>query len=563
MSKLNPPRWIDRLLEWILKDRFADEILGDLHEWYTWKQDTLPQRKLVAGYFKGVALAIKPYKIKKVDELFISLIDIMMISNNIKIGIRSLLQHRLFTSINVLGLTISLVSFLFIYAYIRYELSYDNFHTHSDQVYRVLKRYPESGVLSGKTPSPLAEAFLTEFEGRIEFARLGWDPVFIEENGERYYEPGFYWGDSSLFDVFSLPFLHGDPEHALTDKNTVVLTQAVAEKYFGKGVNPVGQLLKTKIYDGNAELLMRVDGVLKELPSNTDLPFKLIGAITTTFDLYQGFAKNWDFYWLETYASIPNKNDLHYIREHIPEFVEKAIGPEYVDKYSFFFQPFDEIHLYSGEVEGVTVTGNIRYIITFSIIGIFIIVIATINYLNLMGARMNKRRKEAGMRKVMGASKTQLFGQYITESNLTLLISFALGLLLAIMLWPVFIRFLGKDIPLDILFSWDSLLVFLCVIFLSGTLAGLYPAWLLTSISSAQAIHKQDNFLRKNRLQKVLVAFQFAISIFLIVTSLMIFRQIHYMSEKDLGFNKDQLVSIKVEDRALQEKILTIKAEMG
>ena len=180
------------------------------------------------------------------------------------------------------------------------------------------------------------------------------------------------------------------------------------------------------------------------------------------------------------------------------------------------------MHLYSTEVSGANAETSIDNIITFVIIGIFIILIATINYLNLMGARVNKRTKEVGVRKVLGASKKQLLVQFLTESNITLFLSMLMGITLVYLLWPVFINFLAKPIPFSILVTKESVSLFIALIFVCGTLAGSYPAWLLTSVSVSKMINKQANNRRKNNLQKVLVSFQFAVSVFLIISSDMI-----------------------------------------
>ena len=559
----NPPGWVDRFLTAILKDRFVDEAIGDMHEWYAWKQGSMSGFRLNLFYMLGVFQAIRPYKIKKIGGLFLLTLDAIMISNNVKISLRSLLAHRLFTFINLLGLTISLVSFLFIYTYVKYELSYDNFHPKADHIYKVLKRHPQTGHLSRSTSTPLAEAFLLEFEGDMQFARYGEDPAFVRVGDDKYYEGNFYWGDSTLFNVFNMPFLYGNPKKALTEKNTLVLTQEVSEKYFGEGTNPVGKLLPVKLYDGNVEMLMRVDGVMRSLPPNTDLPFEIIGSIANAFELYSQFNDSWSFFWLHTYAYIPDVKDLSGITGQIPNLVEKNLGPQYVDRVSYHFQPLKKMHLYSAEVERSGTDGNVNYIITFALAGIFIIIIAAINYLNLMGARVNKRRKETNIRKVLGANKAQLFGQFLTESILTVFASLLISLVLSYLLWPSFKGFLGKELPMSVVFGWDTLVVMLVIALLSGTLSGLYPAWLLATVPTNQVVDKHKSGIQRNRFLKILVSFQFSISMFLILSTLVIFRQVNFMSKKHLGFNKEQLLSIKVEDKSQQEKILLIKDQMG
>ena len=557
-----PPKWIDSFLETILRDRFADEVLGDLHEWFHWKQEEYSSYKLKRTYFWNAFRAIRPHQLKRVKNLLITLTDHTMIHNNIKISIRSLLQHRFFTLINVLGLTISLISFLLIYAFVSHERSYNESHEKGGHIYRVLRKNMESGQRERPLPSPLAKAYLRDFEGAMEFARFGQDPVFVQLEDQRFYEDQFYWSDSSVFRIFDLPFLYGKADEALTETNTVVLTKSISEKYFGKGVNPVGQALPIKIYDGDTEMLMRIDGVVEDLPGNSDLPFQLLGSIANAFDLYSRFNDHWWFSWLHTYVYIPNASDLSRIERHTPKIVARELNEEMATHMSFDFQPLSEVHLYSEEVSGSLTDGSIIQVRVFSVVAVFILLIASINYLNLISARMNKRKKEVGIRRVMGARGVQIMFQLFTESTLAILLSFILAMGVTALVWPIFIDAIGKPIPISILFEWDAISILALVLISCALISGLYPAWLATSIRNSSLIDKQSLALGKHRMQKGLVTFQFGIAVFLVVSSVLIFRQVDYMATKDLGFDKEQLVSIKVEDKVLQNKIDIIKQAM-
>ena len=563
MNKKIPPAWVDRLLDALLKERFADETIGDLHEWYALKQETQSKLQLTYFYFLSVLKALRIYKLKKIRELLILVTEIMMVNNNIKLSIRSLINNRFFTVINLIGLSVSLAAFLFIYAYLRYELSYDDFHAKKDKIYRVLNADEQSAGRGRPTPTPLASAFNTYFPDEVTFARFGQDPVFLEVEESKFYEENFYWGDPAIFSVFDLPFLYGNSESALTNPNTIVLTQEKSEAYFGKGVNPVGKMLPVKIYDGNERLLMRVDGVMKKLPTNTELPFELIGSIANAFELYKQFNNHWGFNWLHTYAYIPNDNDLKRIVNHIPVIRKEMMPSQVSDQHTFEFQPLDKVHLYSADVSGSLTSGNINYIITFTIIGIFIILIATINYLNLMGARINKRRSEVGVRKVLGANRGQLFSQFLTESNLTISISLLMALCIVGFLFGQFTAFIGKPIPLDVFFNWETAVLLLLLVLVCGAVSGVYPALILTTLKLEVNVNNHKRIKRRSNFQKALVTFQFAISVFLIISTFIIFQQVHFMTRTNLGFNKEQLVSIKVEDRLLQDKIKLIRDEMA
>ena len=558
----HPPKWIDRVLEYFLKDRFADEVLGDLHEWYYWKQETYSNVKLKRTYCWNAFRALRLHQLKKLKNLLVQLIDNTMLNNNLKIGVRSLLQNRSFTAINVLGLTLSLISFMFIYAFIRYESSYNSFHPKQNEIYRLLRKNLVDGKRERPMPSPVLPAFLRDFEGAMEFASFGQDPVFVKLDDQRYYEAEFYWSDASVFELFDLPFVYGNPKAALQQKNTVVLTRQVAEKYFGAGVNPVGRSLPIKIYDGNVEMQMRIDGVIEDLPSNSDLPFQLLASMRSVDELYSQITAAWWISWLHVYVRIPDESTLRRIEVAVPMIVERELGEEMAAQMTFEFQPLSEVHLHSEDVHASGTDGSIRQIMILSVIGVFILLIASINYLNLVSARMSRRRKEVGIRRVMGAASGQIMGQFFTESSLTILFSFLLAIGFTGAIWPMFNDLLGKTMPMALLFGWEAIaqisLVVLGVILLSG----IYPAWLAGSMCTKGLIDKQGTLRSKRFLQKSLVTFQFAITVFLVVSSVLIFRQVDFMSKKDLGFDKDMLVSVKVEDKALQEKIDVIKNVM-
>ncbi len=558
----HPPRWIDVVLEYFLKDRFLDEVLGDLHEWYYWKQETYSTGRLKRMYCWNVFRALRIHQLKRVKNLLINLMDNTMLNNNLKVGIRSLFQNRFFTVINVFGLTLSLVSFMLIYAFVQYEKSFNDFHPKKDQLYRVLRKNTTTGERERPLPSPLSKAFLQDFEGTMEFARFGQDPVFVKLEENRFYEADFYWGDASVLKIFDLPFVYGNPDAALEQKNTVVLTRTISEKYFGEGVNPVGRALPIKIYDGNVDMQMRVDGVIEDLPSNSDLPFQLLASMNSVDELYSQFLDEWWLSWLHVYVQIPDKTSLARIQAAVPQILERELGEDMASQMTFEFQPLSEVHLYSEDVAASVTEGSIRQVVILSVIGVFILLIASINYLNLISARMSRRSKEVGVRRVMGARSGQIMGQFFTESALAVLLSFLLAIGLTGGLWSMFNEMLDREMPISLLTSWESIFQLITVVIAVVALSGLYPAWLAGSIRLKGLVDKQVASRGKRWLQKSLVTFQFGVTVFLVVSSVLIFRQVRYMSEKDLGFNKDLLVSVKVEDKALQQKINVIKGVM-
>ena len=556
---MNPPKYIIWLLDHLLKDIYADEIIGDLYEWCDLNSQTNARLQIHIYALKVLSGSIKLRKLKSTQNILKGLTNSTMAHNQLRMSVKALLNNKLFTVINLIGLTVSFAAFIFIYSYIRYEKSYDGYHVNKNNIYRIIKNYKESGDLVRSTPSPLAQAFLRHFDGSIQFARFGQDPVIASIEDNKYYEENFYWGDSSIFTTFTIPFKYGDPNNVLKDPNSVVISAKVAKKYFGD-INPVGQTLQVKVYDGNVDYGLRIDGVFEDLPPNSDLPFELVGSIQNAFDLYKQFNSHWGFNWLHTYAII-QESDMPRIKAGIPQIIEDAMGPDNVNKISFYFQPLEEVHLYSSDISGSKTSGNINYIITLSLIAIAIVVIAAFNYLNMMASTVNKRRKYVAINKILGAGKRVLFSQFILESLLSVTISFIVGLVLTLVLWPFYQSLIAKPIPLSTIYQLSSIGVFILVILATCLIASLQPAIILSKIKgNTSAI--RNNIRQKLKFQRILVATQFAVAVFLICGTFTIYKQVQFAVSESLGFDSNQLVSIKVEDRHLQTQIEEIKNEL-
>ncbi|WP_258099279.1 ABC transporter permease [Marinoscillum pacificum] len=556
---MNPPKYIIWLLDHLLKEIYADEIIGDLYEWCDLRSPNSTYKQMHFYALKVLFGSFRLRKLKSTQNILKGLTNSTMANNQLRMSVKALLNNKLFTAINLIGLTISFTAFIFIYSYISYEKSYDQFHSKKENIYRVIKNYKESGEMVRSTPSPLANAFLQQFDGSIQFARFGQDPVVSSIGKNNYYEENFYWGDSSIFTTFTIPFKYGDPENVLKGPNSVVISASTAKKYFGD-INPVGQTLQIKVYDGNADYGLKIDGVFEDLPANSDLPFELVGSIQNAFDLYKQFNNHWGFNWLHTYAVI-QESDLSRIQAGIPLIIEEALGPDNISKISFYFQPLKEVHLYSNEISGSRTTGNIDYVITLSFIAIAIIIIAAFNYLNMMASTVNKRRKYVAINKILGAGKRELFSQFILESLLAVSIAFGVGIVLTFVLWPFYQSLIAKPIPIDTIYQLSSIGIYLLIILSTCLIASLQPAFILSKIKgNTSAI--RNNIRQKLKFQRILVATQFAIAVFLICGTFTIYKQVQFAVSESLGFDSDQLVSIKVEDRSLQSKITDIKNEL-
>lgn len=557
-----PPIWVENLLELFIQDYFLDETLGDLYEWYQLNQH-LPRYLLTIKYFLLAIRSLRPYRLKKTQKIFLNIIDISMLNNDLKVGIRSIFKNLRFSLINLLGLTTAFTCTLFIYSYVSHENSFHDYHPKTDQIYSIVKQSTSDGSLTRYTTTPLVPALQNEFPGSATFARIGQDPVYIHTGKSSFYEANFYWADPTLLSIFDFEFLYGSASASLNVPNSIVLTEQSAVKYFGEGVDPVGKTLDVKIYDGDLQLSMRVSGVLKKFPSNQDFPFEILGSMSNALEIYSQFENSWGLNWLLTYALFERDDEVAKIEARSNAFFNKYMGQGSETDKAFFFQPIKEIHLFSQHISRSHSTGNYRNVLAIVAIGIFIVLIAGINYINMVTARLHKRGKEVGIRKFNGATKYQLIKQFLTESGLIVFVSALVSYILAYVLWQPFTLFISTSIPIETLLSPSFVIIYLGLALVLTLAAGGYPAWLLSSLDMLKMIRGIHKKISRAQLRRILVIVQFGISAFLIICTLVIWDQINFMSNKSLGFNQEQLVVIPVESKDLQARIDVIKNEVS
>ncbi len=553
--------WVEHFLQFVLKGRFQDEVIGDLHEWYELESEKGRTTLLFIRYTWIVLRSLKPYQLKRGSELLWTITDFDMIGIDLKLGLRTLLKHSRFTMINALGLTSAFCTVIFIYAYVGFEQSYDRHHTNIDQIYRVLTW--NEGSRHRSTPTPLKKAFQSAFGEELTFARFGQDPVFLSHGEARFYEEDFYWGDAELFEVFDLPLKYGNASEVLRSPNTIVLTEEVSDRLFGEGVNPIGRRLEVKVYDSNAELTMRIDGVLETLPTPTDLPFRALGSISNALDMYSQFSESWGFQWLHTYVMFPDVHLKQRVEEGLPDLISTHRGEDQRGRTSYVFQPLKDVHLHSADIARSHVDGDIANVRIFLVVGFLVFLIAAINYLNLTLARVPRRAHDTSVRKIHGAFPWQLARQLILESALLTAFCFLVALGVVILLWPVYLELVGKEVPLNSLFTMRFCLTALLVVLGTCLVAAIYPALVLSRMAPLMGLKSEASTNRRRNLRFLLVTFQFGISMFLLVSTGVIFGQLRYMINAELGLETSHLVDIKVEDRDLQSQIELLREEMG
>lgn len=482
-----------------------------------------------------------------------------MFKNYFKIAFRNLLNKKFYSAINILGLSIGMACCMLIFLYVSHELSYDSFHSKANRIYRLVTdiKTPTEIINISITSAPMGTYLKKDFPEVSEVARIDYSSVLLQKDDQQFQEDESLFADASFFEVFDFPLLRGNASTALAEPFNVVLTEDAAKKYFGKQ-DPIGQSLRM---DGNHDVT--VTGVVGNVPSNSQIQFSmLISMSTLTEKLNPGMEEEWGNFGFYTFLLLSEPTNPTALEAKIPAFMEQHIGPfmkEYNMHYSLFLEPLRSVYLHSDR--GGEVTGNLANIYIFSIIAGFILLIACINFMNLATARATERAKEVGIRKVIGAMRRQLTLQFLSESILLSLIAFVLASLFCELLLPAFNQLSGKIITESIFQNSAYLLLLFLLALGVGTLAGIYPAFVLSSFKPVAVL--KGRFSSSSRgllLRKGLVIIQFTISIMLIAGTAIVYTQLDYMRSQGLGFKKEQMLVIDFKgDEKVKQQLEAIK----
>lgn len=462
-----------------------------------------------------------------------------MIKNYIKIALRNLWRHKSFSFINIVGLAVGMTACFLIFMYVKFELSYDNFHQKAEQIYRLntdIKSANETMKIA-VTSAPMGPAIKTDFPEVLESTRIFPASLVVKVNNQLFKEDKVIYAEPSLFKVFSIELLKGNAELALKNPNSVVLTQSTAKKYFGPA-NPIGKVLLVE-----NKYPAVVTGVVKDMPENTQLKFDLIYSISSLEQLYPARLAQWGNFGNTTYLLLAKGTNTAHLQAKLPAFLSKYISE--TDRkqgmdYALFLQPLKETYMDSRANNGES--GNMSNIYIFSIVAIFILLIAAINFINLTTARATERAKEVGVRKVIGAARGQLTMQFLGESVMLCLIAFIVAIILISLLLPLFNQLAGKIISPN-LFAHGYIFILLLISLLIGLSAGAYPALTLSGFKPIVILKGRfSTSVKGTLLRKGLVVFQFTISIILIIGTLVVYNQLNFMRNQPLGFEKNQMV---------------------
>jgi predicted permease len=458
-----------------------------------------------------------------------------MLKNYLKIAFRNLARQKGSSFINITGLAIGMTCSMLILLWVQHELSYDRFNEHADDVYRVVENQFYAGgeiFPVAVTPSPLAPALKEQFPEIIKATRFNFNSMPVKK-GDKVFTEGIAFADADIFDIFTLQFIKGNAITALSEPHSILLTEDAAEKYFGED-DPVGQVLRVLNRDD-----FLVTGVIKNIPDNSHLKFDLLAPFIYLKELGSSM-EQWGANWCYTYIRLKENTPYAEVDKKIVDLIKKNNQDSGTEIY---LQPLTKIHLYSSGKYTADIGGHgdIQYVKIFSAIALFVLLIACINFMSLATARSERRAKEVGLRKVVGAQRHQLIKQFFSEAVLLSLISFLVALLLTELLLPMFNDLSGKKLALSKLDA-NVLLGFFGIALLSGVVSGSYPALYLSSFNPIATLKSSRNSRAGGSLfRKILVVFQFALSVIMIIGTLVVSRQMDYIRNKNLGLDKENI----------------------
>jgi len=560
----------ERIFRFYCHPDFQEDILGDLEEYY---EVNLEERGKAYANRKFLFDSLLLFRISLLKDNWFTqnIIRTTMVKNNIKVAYRSMMRHKFYSMLNLAGLAISMAACVFIAIYVKDELSYDKHFQNSERIFRVANylKFANNEFNLPTAPDPLAKTVKEEFPEVIKAGRNRGDASMMIQVGENFYQQEHItWADQEWMDIFKFSVLQGDKDHLLDQPNTVVLEQTTARKFFGEE-DPLGKVIKVNNTDD-----MVVTGVIADIPDNTHFNYDMFISMLNREDARQNFWLSNNFL---TYVELQTAQQKAAFEEKMPGFllthmseqVQQVMGADMKEGLEagaldlrYYLQPIGEIHLTSNLDFELGPTSTIRYVYMFSIIGAFILLIACINFMNMATARATIRAKEVGVRKVLGSLRKQLIGQFLTEAILNAFIAMLLAVGIVYLLLNGFNELTEKTL-INPVFGEAGLWPYLLLAtFVIGILAGIYPAFVLSSFTPVRVLKGDASKGRSSQwLRNILVVIQFATSIFLIIGSTLVYSQLDYLQHKDLGFNKDQILIVN-ETQLLGEQLDAFKTEL-
>ncbi|WP_407557442.1 ABC transporter permease [Winogradskyella sp. 4-2091] len=485
-----------------------------------------------------------------------------MIKNYIKIALRNLYRHKGFTFLNIIGLAIGMTAGFLVLLYVNFELSYDTMHSKSDSIYRVVADIdtPSEKIEAGMAAWPIGPNINKEFPEILNFTRVNTEDLTFVRDGKKFLEEDVIAVDSAFFEIFDFKFIKGNKKESLKAPNSLVISETIATKYFGTN-NPIGQNIILENFDNPAI----VTGVMEAIPENSQIQADILISMITYTAAPSERDEQWGNYGPSIYILTANGTNAKNLEAKFPDFLEKKTGDEMRESKMFvtlFLEPFEDVYLRSDR--SGYVSGDMNNVYIFSIIGVFILLIASINFINLTTARSAERAKEVGIRKVVGAEKNQLAFQFIGESIIICLVAFVVAVGLTVLGLPYFNELAGKTVSSGVFSEPINILYLFIIAIIIGSIAGIYPATVLSSFKPVSVLKGSFSTGTKGVfLRKSLVVLQFTISISLIIGTIVIYNQMQFMRNQELGFNKEHILLLPTEAGSGQEALRSSIAKIS
>jgi putative ABC transport system permease protein len=560
-----------------LREEISEEVQGDLEEqFYSDLEKSSPSRAKL-NYWYQVLNYLRPFAIRKFKSEYSNYLT--MYNHNIKIGWRNLTKQKMYSAIKIGGLAMGLAACLLIALYIKEELSYDRYYSDADRIYRIVGKATDNGAIIKWVdfPPPMGKVLLKDFPEIEISARLlsislfpgaGSNEIRPSDKSENTYEESFTYADEDFLDILQIPVIYGEKTHALKEPNTMVITKNKANKYF-PGQNPVGKIM---FLNNDKNKPWKISAVIQDPPTTSHLQYNFFLSLSG-IEWWQGEQSSWDSNNYVDYILLRRGTNISQFEKKLTSDIANnyylptmlKAGDKNAEKelatFSLHLQPVGDIHLKSYDIKDGLIHGDIRFVLMFAAIACFIIVIACINFINLSTAKSANRAREIGLKKVAGASRNVLIKQFLTESLMFSFFSFVLGILIAWILLPYFNMVSARSLAIPWSAWWLAPITLMSAVII-GLIAGLYPSIYLSSFMPIQVLKGELSRGSKNSiLRNSLFIFQFTASIILIISTVVIYNQMHFILNKKLGYNKEQIVLIQGAN-TLNKEVKNFKNEL-
>ena len=559
-----------RFFRWFCRAEYYEDIEGDLEELYNERMQLGSSLHAELGYAKEVLLLFRPSIIKRISMPPISSSK-GLVKQNVRLAFRQISRHTMSSSIKIFGLTVGITACLLLSFYLKHELSYDTQFPESDRIFRVTVHYQKEDIRGVDFPAPFSKALKSDFpeiEQTSRFLQANWlHHIRKPQDATNEYEKGFAYADPELIEIFRLPMIYGDSRSALEEPQSIIISERKAKKFF-PGVNPIGQSV---ILNNDNSTLYQITGVFEDRPNNSHLQFDFLISLTNIV-FFPGEDEYWGANIYSVYSTLLPGSDAQLISEKMASMSAKYFVPSFMARdfsnpeelganMKYDLQPVRDIYLNKIDVSDDLPHGDVRLYWLLGIAGLLILLIACINFVNLSTASANTRAKEIGVRKVSGATKGHLINQFLTESILFTFLSLLLGCLLTWLILP-HVAVLAPIKQNFLLYSLEIIPLLLVTMIVIGICSGLYPSLYLAKFKPISTIKQTPGAGGKDRFShSFFVAFQFTASVALIICSSVVYQQMQFILDKEIGFDKDQVLVINGA-QLLGEKTNAFKEEL-